>query len=133
MTEKLQMYRCEVCGNFVQVFLSGAGELVCCGQPMKLITPNTTEDAAVEKHIPVFTKDENGKSIIQVGSTPHPMEDKHYIMLIETISTDGNRVKLKYLYPEMKPEIAFEKNKTGGEKALAYCNIHGLWEGKNDK
>ena len=133
MTEKLQMYRCEVCGNFVQVFLSGAGELVCCGQPMKLITPNTTEDAALEKHIPVFTKDENGKSIIQVGSIPHPMEDKHYIMFVETISGDGNCVKLDYLHPEMKPEIALEENQTGSEKALAYCNIHGLWEGKNDK
>ena len=132
MTEKLQMYRCEVCGNFVQVLLAGAGELVCCGQPMKLITPNTVEDAALEKHIPVFIKDENGKYIIQLGSTPHPMEDKHYIMFIETISGDGNRVKVEYLYPEMKPEIELEENKTGREKALAFCNIHGLWEGQSD-
>ncbi|MCW4054148.1 MAG: desulfoferrodoxin FeS4 iron-binding domain-containing protein [Candidatus Bathyarchaeota archaeon] len=37
MTEKGQVYVCEICGNKVQVVEAGVGTLVCCGQDMNLI------------------------------------------------------------------------------------------------
>ena len=130
MTERLEMYRCEICGNLVQVILAGGGELVCCGQPMTLLKPNTIEDAALEKHIPVYIQIENGVEI-QVGSVLHPMNDDHYIMFIESISEDRNRMKLQYLHPGREAKMLLEE-KLGKEKALEFCNLHGLWEGESD-
>ena len=130
MTERLEMYRCEICGNLVQVILAGGGELVCCGQPMTLLKPNTIEDAALEKHIPVYIQRENGVEI-QVGSVLHPMNDDHYIMFIESISEDRNRMKLQYLHPGQEAKMLLEQ-KIGKEKALEFCNLHGLWEGESD-
>ncbi len=130
MTERLEMYRCNICGNLVQVILSGEGELVCCGQPMEHLNPNTSEEGAQEKHIPVYSKTENGVEIL-VGSTPHPMIDEHYIMFIESISEDRNRMKLQYLHPGEEPKM-FLTEEYGRETALEFCNIHGLWEGKSD-
>lgn len=86
MTKKLQVYKCEKCGNIVEVLHEGAGQLVCCGQPMKLFTENTV-DAAQEKHVPVIEKTEKGYKV-KVGSIPHPMEEKHYIEWIELIADD---------------------------------------------
>ncbi|NOY08348.1 MAG: desulfoferrodoxin [Spirochaetes bacterium] len=123
MTETLQIYKCEICGNIVEVLHAGRGELVCCGQPMKLYKENKT-DAAREKHVPVISKEENGYRIT-IGSVLHPMEDKHYIEWIELIA-DGT-VHRKSLKPGDKPEVFF--NVTGSSvRARAYCNIHGLWE-----
>lgn len=130
MTERLEMYRCEICGNLVQVILAGGGELVCCGQPMTLLKPNTIEDVALEKHIPVYIQRENGVEI-QVGSVLHPMNDDHYIMFIESISEDRNRMKLQYLHPGQEAKMLLEQ-KLGKEKALEFCNLHGLWEGESD-
>ena len=130
MTERLEMYRCEICGNLVQVILAGGGELVCCGQPMTLLKPNTMENAALEKHIPVYIQREKGVEI-QVGSVLHPMNDDHYIMFIESISEDRNRVKLQYLHPGQEAKMLLEQ-KLGKEKALEFCNLHGLWEGESD-
>ncbi|MBO8430573.1 desulfoferrodoxin FeS4 iron-binding domain-containing protein [Spirochaetes bacterium] len=131
MTERLQLYKCEVCGNVVQVILEGEGELVCCGQPMNHMTPKKNDENANEKHVPVFVKTENGEEI-RVGSTPHPMENEHYIMFIECISEDKNSMKLHYLYPQQEPKMLI-KEAADKYKALEYCNIHGLWEGNNDK
>lgn len=131
MTEKLELYRCNVCGNMVQIILSGSGELVCCGQLMELMKANTSEDGAVEKHIPIYAHLDNGDEII-VGSIPHPMTNEHYIMFIESISSDKNRAALQYLHPGEEPKMFLGEN-NGKETALEYCNIHGLWEGKSDK
>lgn len=131
MTERLELYRCEICGNLVQVIIAGGGELVCCGQPMTLIKPNTVEDASLEKHIPVLRTTDNNGLEIQVGSVLHPMDDDHYIMFIESISEDRNHVYLEYLHPGQEAKIELEK-RIGKEKALAFCNIHGLWEGESD-
>lgn len=131
MTQRLEMYRCEICGNLVQVILEGEGELVCCGQPMKLMAPNKTENAALEKHIPVFESLETGGVEIKVGAQPHPMINEHYIMFIESISEDRNRVKLQYLHPGEEAKMILEQ-KLGKEKALEFCNVHGLWEGESD-
>ncbi len=57
---------------------------MCCGKPMRLLEENTT-DAALEKHVPVVEKTENGVKV-KVGEKEHPMEEKHYIEWIEVIT-----------------------------------------------
>jgi len=121
-----QIYKCEVCGNIVEVVQAGQGELVCCGQPMKLIEENTV-DAAVEKHVPVIENLGNKKILVKVGETEHPMTEEHYIEWIEVL-VDG-KVFRKQLSSGNKPEAEFcilEKHIT----ARAYCNLHGLWQSK---
>jgi superoxide reductase len=99
MTARLQIYKCEVCGNIVEVLHEGAGELVCCGQPMKLLVENTV-DAAQEKHVPVIEKTVAGVTV-KVGSVAHPMEEKHYIEWIEIIA-DGKAYR-QFLKPGAAP------------------------------
>ena len=122
MTKRLQIYKCEVCGNIVEVLHEGKGELVCCGQPMKLYEENTV-DAAKEKHVPVIEKIEGGFKV-KVGSVTHPMEEKHYIEWIEII-VDGKAYR-QFLKPGEIPEAVFNIE---AEKIIAreYCNLHGLW------
>ncbi|NQT84748.1 desulfoferrodoxin, partial [bacterium] len=96
MTERLQVYKCEICGNIVEVLHEGAGELVCCGQPMKLYVENTV-DAAREKHVPVVEETEGGIKV-KVGSVPHPMGEEHYIEWIEIIA--GGKAYRQFLNPE---------------------------------
>ena len=118
-----QMFKCSECGNIVEVLHVGGAELICCGKPMELLKENTT-DAAVEKHVPVIEKTENGFKI-SVGSVPHPMEEKHFIEWIEVIA-DGKSYR-KFLKPGDKPEAKFcidAKEVTARE----YCNLHGLWK-----
>lgn len=131
MTEKLDLYRCEICGNLVQVILSGEGELVCCGQPMGLVKGKVEEEMLTEKHVPVFIKNEQGQDIIQVGTILHPMIDDHYIMFIETISQDKNHMHLQYLHPGQESKMILEE-KLGKDMAYAFCNLHGLWQGESD-
>jgi len=124
MTERLQVYKCEICGNIVEVLHEGAGELVCCGQPMKLYVENTV-DAAREKHVPVVEETEGGIKV-KVGSVPHPMGEEHYIEWIEAVA-DGKAYR-QFLKPGDAPEALFD---IGAEEitARAYCNLHGLWKG----
>ena len=123
MAEKLEIYKCEVCGNMVEVIHAGAGELVCCGQPMKLFKENTV-DAAKEKHVPVVEKTDAGVKV-KVGSVAHPMEEKHYIEWVEII-VDGKAYR-QFLNPGDAPEALFDI--TGAEvTAREYCNLHGLWK-----
>lgn len=124
MTERLQIYECEICGNIVEVEHEGAGELVCCGEPMNLFEEKTA-DTSTEKHVP-FVKRESGKYTVKVGeNTLHPMEDKHYIEWIELI-VDGVLHK-KYLKPGNSPEAVFEIPEGKDILAREFCNIHGLW------
>jgi len=125
MTKLNQIYKCNICGNVIEVIHTGVGQLVCCGQPMKLLTEKT-EDAGLEKHVPVIEKVGN-KVKVKVGSIPHPMEQKHYIEWIEIITDDGTC--RKFLKPEDKPEVEFEITAEKIE-AREYCNIHGLWKTK---
>lgn len=125
MTEVKQIYRCNICGNIVEVLHAGVGTLVCCGQPMELLAEKT-EDIGLEKHVPVIEKTETGY-LVKVGSTPHPMEEKHYIEWIELIA-DGESYR-KFLKPGGKPEASFDV-KAEGVSAREYCNIHGLWRSK---
>ena len=123
MTKQLQVYKCEICGNIVEVLHEGVGELVCCGQPMKLIEENTV-DAAPEKHVPVVEKTADGVKV-RVGSVAHPMEEKHYIEWIEMIA-DGKAYR-RFLNPGDTPEARFGSNAEEIE-VRAYCNLHGLWK-----
>ena len=122
MTKKLQVYKCEICGNIVEVLHTGVGELVCCGQPMKLLEEQT-EEQGKEKHVPVIERIDN-KIKVKVGSIPHPMEEKHYIEWVEVVTRDG--IRRKFLKPGDAPEIEFgpiEEIVTVRE----HCSIHGLW------
>lgn len=123
MTERLQVYKCEVCGNIVEVLHEGQGELVCCGQPMKLLVEGSV-DAAKEKHVPVVEKISDGFRVT-IGSTPHPMEEKHFIEWIEIIA-DGKAYR-QFLKPGDKPEATFYID---AEQVTAreHCNVHGLWK-----
>jgi superoxide reductase len=123
MAERLQVYKCELCGNIVEVLHGGKGELVCCGKPMKLMTENTV-DAAKEKHVPVVEKVADGIKV-KVGSVAHPMEEKHHIEWIEVIA-DGKAYR-QFLKPGEAPEAVF---KVEGSQITVreYCNLHGLWK-----
>ena len=129
--ERLDLYRCEICGNLVEVILVGGGELVCCGQMMQKVSGQNREEAIFEKHIPVFVKNENNNYEVRVGEVLHPMTEEHYIMFIETISEDKKHVQLEYLYPGQEPRMLLE-NKSGKTLAREFCNLHGLWEGQSD-
>ncbi len=123
MAKRLEIYKCEKCGNIVEVLHEGQGELVCCGEPMKLFVENTV-DAAREKHVPVIERTASGFTV-KVGSVPHPMEEKHYIEWIEVIA-DGEAYR-EFLKPGGTPEATFNisaQNITARE----YCNLHGLWK-----
>ncbi len=122
MTERLQVYKCEICGNIVEVLHEGKEQLVCCDQPMKLLEEKTGEQG-MEKHLPVSEKMDKGVKV-KVGSVPHPMEEKHYIEWIEVAMKDG--VARKFLKPGETPEAEFEIE---GDilQMREYCNIHGLW------
>ncbi|MDD5455817.1 MAG: desulfoferrodoxin [Candidatus Margulisbacteria bacterium] len=122
MAEFQGVYKCELCGNIVEVLHSGNGELVCCGQPMVMLKENSV-DAAREKHVPVIEKIAEGYKV-KIGSIPHPMEEKHYIEWIELLA-DGKAYR-QYLKPGQAPEALFcveAKQITARE----YCNLHGLW------
>jgi superoxide reductase len=123
MAKKLEIYKCNVCGNIIEVVHAGGGQLVCCGQPMVLMTENTV-DAAKEKHVPVIEKIDGGYKV-KVGSVAHPMEAKHWIEWIELIA-DGKAYR-QFLDPGQVPEAVF-KIEAAAVEAREYCNIHGLWK-----
>ena len=125
MTEKLQVYKCEICGNIVEVLHSGVGELVCCGQPMTF-QEEKTDDATTEKHVPYIEKTDDGVKVRIGQNAAHPMEPKHYIEWIEII-VDGKAYR-QFLNPGDAPEAVFAVE---GQSITAreYCNVHGLWKG----
>lgn len=124
MAEKLEIYKCEACGNIVEVLHGGKGELVCCDKPMKLFKENTV-DAAREKHVPVVEKIADGFKV-KVGSVAHPMEEEHYIEWVEVIA-DG-KIYRQFLNPGEVPEAVF-KIEADQVTAREYCSLHGLWKG----
>jgi len=124
MTKLRQIYKCNICGNIVEVLHEGVGELVCCGEPMELLKEKT-EDSSTEKHVPFIEKTNKGV-LVKVGQNQdHPMEEKHYIEWIQVIA-DGVSYR-KFLKPGVKPQAEFEI-KADKLWAREYCNIHGLWK-----
>lgn len=122
MTKINQIYRCNICGNIVEMLHAGAGQLVCCGENMELLEEKS-KDEGLEKHVPVIEKGD-GKVKVTVGSTPHPMEEEHYIEWIELLA-DG-KVYRKFLNPGDEPVAEF-KVEAEHMSAREYCNVHGLW------
>jgi len=122
MTDKLSVYKCEVCGIVVEALDGGAGEPVCCGQPMTLLTAKTA-DTGKEKHLPVVQRVADGIKVT-VGEVPHPMEDKHYIQWIEVLS-DGKAYR-QFLQPGDAPEATFPVTDTN-VTVREMCNLHGVW------
>jgi superoxide reductase len=123
MTKMKEVYKCNICGNIVEVLHAGAGQLVCCGQPMELL-PEKTEDEGQEKHVPVIEKTDKGVKV-KVGSVPHPMEENHHIEWIEVVA-DG-KTSRHFLKPGKKPEAEF-CFQAEGVTAREHCNVHGLWK-----
>lgn len=122
MTKRGEVYKCNICGNIVEVLHVGAGELVCCGQPMMLMKENSDDSASKDKHVPIIMGVNRKK--VKIGVKKHPMEEKHYIEWIEAESEEGEICKV-FLKPGMKPEAKF---KFKVKLARAYCNLHGLWK-----
>jgi superoxide reductase len=129
VTEKFDLYKCQVCGNVVQVLLNGVGQLVCCEQPMTNMVPREeTGNELAEKHTPVVEQEED-KRFVRLRM--HPMSEEHYIQFIEVYTKDKKNLHLKFLEPNEVAEFDitnFEENL----EALELCNIHGLWRRKND-
>jgi len=123
-TEKLQVYKCDICGNMVEMIHGGVGKIICCGQPMVMQVENTV-DAAKEKHVPVVEKTADGIKA-KVGSVAHPMLEEHYIEWIEVIDGAG-RAYRKFLKPGEAPEADF-CIKGDGLTVREFCNLHGLWK-----
>jgi superoxide reductase len=123
MTERVQVYRCNVCGNIVEVLHAGKGQLVCCGQPMELLKEKT-EDVGKERHVPVIEKIDGGFKV-KVSSIQHPMDEHHYIEWIELVA-DGNTYRV-FLKPGNRPEAEF-KLEAEKVEAREYCSLHGLWK-----
>jgi len=122
MPKSLEVYKCALCGNIVEVVHAGDGELVCCGEPMGLLTENTV-DAAKEKHVPVIVKVDGGYKVT-IGSVAHPMEEKHYIEWIELVA-DGKAYR-QFLKPGDAPEATFLVT-AAKVTARELCNLHGVW------
>jgi superoxide reductase len=137
MTNLNQVYKCDICGNTIEVVGTGGGEMICCGQPMQLLEPKNADPELGEKHVPVI-EEEGDQFKIKIGSIPHPMEEKHYIQWIEMIEADtGDRVCRKFLKPGDKPELIIKKTDCPGlvgniDKFLIRecCSLHLLWANK---
>ena len=123
MAERLEVYKCEICGHIIEILHGGMGQLVCCNQPMTLLKENTV-DASLEKHVPVIETTPDGIRV-KVGAVAHPMEEKHYIEWVEIIA-DGKAYR-QFLSPGGNPG-AFFPVKAENVTAREYCNLHGLWK-----
>ncbi len=123
MPDRYEVYKCDICGNVVELLDGGKGQLVCCGEPMKLQEEQTAE-MATEKHVPVV-EEKKGKVQVTVGSTLHPMVEKHYIQWIEVMTDEGTYIK--FLKPGDEPKAAFDC--MGKIRSVReYCNVHKLWK-----
>lgn len=123
MAKKLDVYKCELCGNIVEMYHVGGGTLVCCGQNMVHLDEKTA-DSTTEKHVPVIEKIEGGYKVT-VGSTLHPMTEEHFIQWIELITE--TETLTAWLKPGDQPVAIFMTNKEA-VAAREYCNLHGHWK-----
>ena len=121
-----ELYKCDVCGNIVEIVRIGVGKLVCCDKPMVLLVAGTT-DASLEKHVPVIEETPEGH-LVKIGAVPHPMLPEHHIEFIEIVTEDG-KIARKYLKPGDKPQALF-RCKSAIVHAREYCNLHSLWANK---
>ena len=123
MPSRKEIYKCDICGNIVEVLFGSDGDLVCCGEEMKKLDAKTV-DKGKEKHVPVIEKIEGGYKV-KVSSVPHPMEEEHFIEWIELSA--GDKVYREYLKSGMAPEAVFLVE-AESVSAREHCNVHGLWK-----
>jgi superoxide reductase len=128
MTNFGDFYYCDTCKQVVFVAVPGAPSLVCCGKKMVKLEANTT-DASKEKHVPVIVPD-GDKTIIKIGSAPHPMTEEHHIEFIMAVRKDG-KIGMAKLSPTGAPETIFNMKAEEIKEVYEYCNIHGLWKATN--
>ena len=127
MTNKFELYKCNICGNVIEILVTGDGHPVCCGEEMeRLEVKNDTQNSPdlTEKHSPEIITDNDGKTRVVINK--HPMEEEHYIMFLQTISKDKNEIKTKYFYPNQEVKMCACMD-SEGIKARSYCNIHGVY------
>lgn len=124
MTREQKFYVCRICGNIIGFINNSGVPIVCCGEEMQEIIPNTVE-AAVEKHMPEVTIDGN-KVNVKIGSVPHPMTEEHYIQWVYIETKKGGQRKI--LLPGEEPKVSFELVDDELLSVFAYCNLHGLWK-----
>lgn len=120
-----KFYICEHCGKIITIVKESRVPTICCGQAMKELIPGTT-DASLEKHVPVYSI-ENNKVYVTIGSVEHPMTEDHYIEWVSLQTKHGNQRKA--LKPGQAPKVCFsicEGDEV--ESVFAYCNLHGLWK-----
>lgn len=119
----VKFYKCRHCGNVIEKLVDSKVKVVCCGEEMEELVPNTV-DASGEKHVPVVSCLEECKMKVTVGSVLHPMEDAHHIVFIYVETENGGmRVNLKD-----KPEALFCVKNGKPVAVYEYCNLHGLWK-----
>ena len=123
MTIKFQIYKCEICGNLIQILQEGGGHPVCCGEEMKLERIQYDQDELGEKHTPK-TNEKDGKRYVNVIG--HPMNQEHYIQFMESFTPDKKELHLKFFAPGETPEIDIS-HMPGNVNSIEYCNIHRLW------
>ncbi len=119
-----KFYLCKHCGNFVGMIQNSGVPMICCGEPMTELVPNTS-DGAVEKHLPEISISGN-EVTVKISSVEHPMTEAHYIQWIYLETKNGGQRRA--LQPGDKPEATFLLNDDEAIAAYAYCNLHGLWE-----
>jgi len=115
---------CKHCGNMVEFIEDSGVSIVCCGNDMNELVPNT-EEASTEKHLPAVTVSDDG-IVVQVGSTLHPMEEAHHITFVYVATERGGQRKCLKVGEEPKLSFSFSDNKPVA--VYAYCNLHGLWK-----
>ena len=132
MTNVRDVYKCNICGNVVELVHEGEEALVCCGQPMEKLEVKAQEEGK-EKHVPVVEAAEKCECgcddcgvTVKVGSVEHPMEKKHYIKFIEILTKE--KVQKAELKPGMRPEASFCVIKGDIVEVREYCTVHGLWK-----
>ncbi|OQB12661.1 MAG: Desulfoferrodoxin [Firmicutes bacterium ADurb.Bin193] len=124
MRREQKFFICKHCGNLIGLILNKGVPLVCCGEQMKELKPNTT-DASTEKHVPVITA--KGDNItVDIGSAPHPMTSEHFIEWIYIETEKGGQ--RKSLAPGEAPRAEFVLKDDKLIAAFAYCNLHSLWK-----
>ena len=124
MSSEQKFFICKRCGNLTAFIKNSGVPMICCGEKLTELVPNTVE-ASTEKHLPVAVKSDNGL-VVKIGSAAHPMEEAHHISFVYLLTDKGGQRK----NPEIgkAPEVAFNLS---GDKPLAvyaYCNLHGLWK-----
>jgi len=118
-----KFYICRHCGNLIEMVHDAKVPVICCGQKMEYLEPNTVE-ASNEKHIPVVSL--KGSEVhVNVGSVDHPMVPEHFIEWVYVETENGGY--RKELHPESAPNVVFELGNDKPVAVYAYCNLHGLW------